>query len=931
MKNVRFLGWSRPLADLAAPQLLNSGYRCEPGNSVDLSEVLVLISGRHAIRSLNEKMTALLEPLKAGVFLPEYYTPERFVMEGADKFNVASEIEVVRVWKKVLESCTSAEYPNLFPKDFAEKNDSAVDYLARQFISLKRELSAGGHSVSSAIQKGVSADSERWNEILRLENIAQYMLTDAWLTDPENLKLKLADSVEEFRKFERIIVIGMPDLSSLLLKRLAKAAETMDVEIWVNAPESMAGFFDGWGRPIPELWTNYQVSFGDVEDGSAEIYKTDTVEQMASAAAALLVKNGRDLNGKIIAIGKEELFYPVRREVSSFVSADGKALCVINPSGEPMRCLRLFDILNRLKDFLTNSRFESADNLINHPDMLRYLSVTLKNPQGRILEQLDKFRVKHLPDLFEVVFQTAGQEVRPLFEHLRDLRNEFIKKPLDVLVSDWIKLIYSNCNPPPSHGIPLRSEIAELESVLKQIMRSPLYSGVPMTEQFGDLLNSLGSCRLYKQREAHDFSIGGFLELPWSDAREIILCGMSDGAIPENVRGSVFLSDSQRAFLGLQTNARRSARDLLYLESVLNSRPRGAVHFLASRNDAESKPLKFSRFFFQGERDSVLKRAALLYEPMRIPSPPLKTAGIKFVLQPDYSRAAGDERTVSVTSFKYYLESPFRFFLMTEMNMSQTDFEPLELDKPGFGTCCHAALERAGNDTDPERMKKRLFDELDNYMKKTYGSPLPVLLAVQNEQIKQRLAWAAGCLAESAHKYHLLEQEYKLGGDAGFIPFAGLRIRGRIDRIDYNKSENILRLIDYKTIDDGKTPADVHIDSKGNFLDLQLPLYRMLLPLDANFKKKYPEIDFTTVRILCGYLSMPKKVTDTQFQIWDELELHLSKAESEVVRIASEIRGFTEGVFRENPEEKHKYDNFKQIFLPDLRTAVPSANWGGNE
>lgn len=931
MKQIRFLGWNAPLPDLAAPALLNAGYRTGQGDSVDLSGVLVLIPGRHAIRILNEKITALLEPFAAGVFPPEFYTPERFVLEGAERFAAASEAEVVHAWKRVLFQCGPSEFPNLFPQEFAEKNDAAADYLAGQFIQLKRELAAGGHSISGAGRSGVSVDGERWREILALESRVQAVLADSGLEDPEDLKLKLAESAAEFQRFERIIVIGMPDLSALLLKRLAKTAETAEVEIWINAPESLHEFFDGWGRPVPRLWADYPVSFGSAADGSTEIYKTETVEQMASAAAALLLESGRDLDGKIIAVGREELFNPLCRELASFVSAEGSPLDVVNPSGVPMRALRLLDLLSRFRDFLTNSRFEAADALIRHPDALRYFAGVLDVPQSRILELTDRFRVKHLPDLFDVVFRTAGPEVRPLFEHLRELRGAFRRKPLDGVIHDWLRLIYTGYNPPPSHGIPLRSEIAELETVLNRIQRSPLFRDVPMEERFGELLNLLGSRRLYKQRGEHDFSIGGFLELPWSDAREIVLCGMNDGVIPENVRGSTFLSDSQRSFLGLQTNARRTARDLLYLESVLNSRPRGAVRFLASRYDAEGRPQKFSRFFFQGARDAVLERAALLYEPMRMPEPPAGNgAGAKFVLQPDYSLADGAEPVVSVTRFKDYLASPFRFFLKTRLKMELVDFEPNEMDKAGFGSCCHAALERAGREriTDPERMKERLFEELDRYMRENYGSPLPVLLAIQNEQIKQRLAWTAGILADAAREFQPLELEYPLGGDAGSVPFAGLRIRGRIDRIDYSPSQNLLRLIDYKTIDDGLPPETVHWNARSKtFSDLQLPLYRMLLPRDPAFREKHPEIDFSTVRILCGYLSMPKSVTNTEFQFWEGLDSLLPPAEELVGRISAELRDMARGIFHEDPERRVKYDNFESIFLPDLRTAVPLAVW----
>ena len=935
MKQIRYLGWNAPLPALAAPLLLDAGQRIVPGNTVDLSGVLVLIPGRHASRILNETMTSLLEPLDAGLFPPEYATPERFVLEGAEHFRSASEAEIVRAWKQILAACGPDDFPNLFPHPFEERNGNVLSYLAGQFIQLERELSAGARSALDVFRSGSMTDSDRWREILILQERVRTLLAKHGLTDPEELKLKLADSVAEFRRFERIVVIGMADLSALLLKRLGKAAETMEVEIWIHAPEALADHFDGWGRPIPEAWMEESLPFASAGDGRQEIFRTDTVAQMASAAAALLLESGRDLNGKIIAVGSEKLFQPLSRELASLTDAEGRPLEVINPSGEPMRSLRLFDLLGRLRDFLSDSRFENAGALIRHPDVLRRLSGELNLSENRILELLDQYCIRHLPDLFGTVFQTAGPEIRPLFERIGELRKSGLAKSSpSELVHEWIAWVYASADPLPSHGIPLESEIAALEEELRRIQNSSLFRNVPLLESFGELLDRIAVRRLYRKRGVHDFSVGGFLELPWSDAREIILCGMNDGMIPESVRGSSFLSDSRRRALGLQNNVQRAARDLFYLSSILHSRPAGAVRFLSSRYDSESKPQNYSRFFFQGGREEVLERATLLYETMRMPEPSAVmdgTSSLRFVLQPDYARAeSSGDPVVSVTAFKEYLASPFRFFLKTCMKMQKADYDLKELDKSGFGSCCHAALERVGLEriTDPERLRERLFEELDRFMRDTYGSPLPVLLAIQNEQIKQRLSWCALRLAGAAEEFEPLELEYPLGGEAGFLPFAGLRIRGRIDRIEYSASRNLLRLIDYKTIDAGSSPESVHWSARNRtFSDLQLPLYRILIERDPEFRARHPEVDFRSVRILCGYLSMPKSVTETDFQFWEGLDSLLPQAENLIARISRELRRIAQGVFREDPDKPVKYDDFQSLLLPDLRSAVPSAVW----
>ena len=600
-----------------------------------------------------------------------------------------------------------------------------------------------------------------------------------------------------------------------------------------------------------------------------------------------------------------------------------------------MQKLRLSDPLNRLRAFLAADEFESLHELFRHEDFLAAAEQKLGISRETILDRLDDFRMKHLPETLDQAFQYAEPDLLPILHFLRELKERMeTLAPADA-VEAFLRLLYDGREDAVSSGIPLKHELREFRSLLEIVRRSPLFRNDSLRSLLPELLQIAGNIRLYREPLENEFQVGGFLDLPWSRKKEIILCGMNDGLIPESVRGSSFLSDSRRKALNLPNNAQRAARDQFYLESILHSHPAGTIRFLASRFDSESRPQSYSRFFFQGDRKTVLERAALLYESMRMPdfSAGKKSGGLHFILQPDYSAKPVEEPVISVTAFRDYLASPFRFFLINWRKMSPTDFELKEMDRAGFGSCCHTALERAGRKavSDPDRMKELLFEELDRFMRETYGAPLPPLLAIQNEQIKQRLAWCAVRLAECAETFKVLELEYPLGGEHGSLSFAGLRIRGRIDRIDYSPEQNLLRLIDYKTMDDGDSPEKAHWNARKRiFTDLQLPLYRILVERDPEFRTRHPEIDFRTVRILCGYLSMPKSVTDTRFQFWEEMETLLPEAEQTIRRISDEIREMAMGIFHEDPDQKVKYDDFQTIFLPDLRSAVPSAVWKNN-
>lgn len=940
MKTLRFLGWSAPLPELAAPLLLREGVRY--GNSADLSDLLVLIPGREAVRVLTEMMTDLLASCSGGLFPPEFRTPEQFLLEGGEAVSAATPLEQLRAWRQVLSECGKQEFPTLFPLDFSRRGDSLIDQLALQFRLLKRELSAGGLTMAEIARSGVTLDTERWEEIAELERRYTDLLASAKRTDPEDLKRTLANDPSPFRRYRKILVLALPDPSHLLLKRLGKAAETMDVELWINAPKEAENRFDGWGRPRPEIWENEPLDLGSIsadpqtDDLACHLFQTETIEQMAVTAAALLARGPRpDLASRTVALTDDSLFDALRRELSRLRirGSGGRSLIVTSPAGEPMQKLRLSDPLNRLRAFLAADEFESLHELFRHEDFLAAAEQKLGISRETILDRLDDFRMKHLPETLDQAFQYAEPDLLPILHFLRELKERMeTLAPADA-VEAFLRLLYDGREDAVSSGIPLKHELREFRSLLEIVRRSPLFRNDSLRSLLPELLQIAGNIRLYREPLENEFQVGGFLDLPWSRKKEIILCGMNDGAIPENVHGSTFLSDTMREKLNLPCNRRRLGRDALYLESLLRSRGRGHLWFLASRFDSSDRPLKYSRFFFQcGSRD-LFDRASILFEPVRFPEPPVRpSAGEAFHLEPDFHRAEkGGDLVISVTRFKEYLQSPFRFFLSVCLGMKETDYDPVELNRAEFGSCCHSALERLGKTppADPEELRRRLFEALDSYMCARYGAPLPPLIAIQNEQMKQRLSWAATTLADALVGFRGLECEYKLGGEmnAG-VEFDGAIIQGRIDRIDYSPSQNLLRLIDYKTTDSGKSPEADHYQS-GNktFINLQLPLYRMLIVRDARFREAHPEIDFSTVRILCGYLTMPTSVTNTSLLLWEGMDALLPEAERTVRNVLRGIRSMKEGIFRENPDLKIKYDIYKPYLLPDLRHAVPSAKW----
>ena len=88
-------------------------------------------------------------------------------------------------------------------------------------------------------------------------------------------------------------------------------------------------------------------------------------------------------------------------------------------------------------------------------------------------------------------------------------------------------------------------------------------------------------------------------------------------------------------------------------------------------------------------------------------------------------------------------------------------------------------------------------------------------------------------------------------------------IRGRIDRIDVHEDGARIRVLDYKTGNKAKKPAELHRRS-GDWVDLQLPLYRHLVQA-AGYELEHAEF---------GYVALPARAEHGTFLLapWGEDE-----------------------------------------------------------
>jgi RecB family exonuclease len=178
--------------------------------------------------------------------------------------------------------------------------------------------------------------------------------------------------------------------------------------------------------------------------------------------------------------------------------------------------------------------------------------------------------------------------------------------------------------------------------------------------------------------------------------------------------------------------------------------------------------------------------------------------------------------------------------------------------------------------TAADKIAALLNHALDDLVRERYGAdPLPVI-QVQVEQLRTRLMafaqWQAGW-AGQGWRIECVEQEPEDGAAA--IPVDGepMFLRGRIDRIDVNEWTGERAVFDYKSSNNPDGPEKTH-QSKGEWIDLQLPLYRHLaagLGIDG------------PVRL--GYIVLPKDPKQVQgiLATWTEDDLREADRKAEDV------------------------------------------------
>ena len=436
--------------------------------------------------------------------------------------------------------------------------------------------------------------------------------------------------------------------------------------------------------------------------------------------------------------------------------------------------------------------------------------------------------------------------------------------------------------------------VTRLQEFNEQLRRVP-HSVLPectASQALQLLLRQIGEASIPPESNDQAVELLGWLELPLDDSPVLVLTGFNEGKIPESINADAFMPNSLRTRLDLTDNRRRYARDAYALTSVLQSRRR--VVLIAGRTDVKGNPLAPSRLWFAADPKSLTERVRRFYDPTSaadvaamLPTSKAPEAEAPrhsgFIVPPPLSVPPAPEE-IPVTSFRDYLNCPYRYFLSRELRLHLVEDDVRELDARAFGSLIHEVLNEFGQSRyrdafDDEAIQHFLIDALHKAALGRFGRTRSATVSVQLKMIESRLSAFAKWQAENCRagwRIHQTEKKYECT-DFTDIYDRPVKLVGRVDRVDKHVQTGQYRVLDYKTSESAMPPKTTH-RSKDEWIDLQLPLYRLLVRSDG-----------ITSNVELGYIQLPGELSKIGAAIADWTDAELLDAENLARSIAADI------------------------------------------
>jgi len=255
---------------------------------------------------------------------------------------------------------------------------------------------------------------------------------------------------------------------------------------------------------------------------------------------------------------------------------------------------------------------------------------------------------------------------------------------------------------------------------------------------------------------------------------------------------------------------------------------------------------------------------------------------------PPPQRAEMPIEAMNVTSFRDYLNCPYRYYLKHVLRLEPLHDDQEELPRNEFGTILHNVLERFGTsplrDSESEEdLRAFLRDTLSKVVRDQISPSRPSAIEIQLKAMEHRLdAFAVVQAGRVRDGWRIEHIEARLGAESSSLVLPDgttMPLIGRIDRIDRHVANGKYEVLDYKTSDAGAKPEETHRRSR-QWIDLQLPLYRFLVE----------ELQIPHDGMQMGYFLLPRDASSVGVSLTPWTEEELQSARQVAVNVAHQVR-----------------------------------------
>lgn len=953
MKRLELLGWDAPVVDKVRDYLLtlvhtgNGGSTQGAGQALDLEGILIVVPTRQAGRHLRESMALWCEVNGTALLSARIVTPNYLFMQGINEAEVAGSVLTRAAWVRVLTGNDLSLLSSLFPGVNSERSFQWAMNTGDIMQNLRRELADGAYSIRSVLQQhaGELEELERWQDMAALEELYLAELKKAGKTDSCIAEIDAAMQIDLNPKIKRIVVACVPDPSLLSIEALKSAdRDGMEIDILVHADPELDGTFDEWGRPKPEHWRSVNI---DIPDWKNDVCLESTPAAQAKRVCLEIVKHSEQFESGEMAIGVPD------RSVIPFIekTLGAESLSTFDPADAMVGEHPVGLLGAGIADLVQYCSYDAVANLLRHPDFLVHLKDEYSLESLEVLGQLDGFQNYYLPVTFDAMllpfknnpsgacdqrddFTELGKALRVIESILKLFETHGFEEAWRTVYQQIYKSRKLDLS--RSRDVEFESAAMAVDAVLREFRElSAIIKDLDIVKLSSLFAARLGEATYHRERHDEIIDLEGWLELPWNSRPFLMVTGMNEQFVPGGSLSDAFLPDSLRSILDLRDDSARFARDIFLMQGMIKSRGDGGrAFFIVGKTATSGDPLKPSRLLFRCDDAELPARVEKLLAGIRDNSSQ-PYADVIFTLEPGRADAADmvlDDKYISVTSFRDYLECPFRYYLRRVLGMEAVSDDKAGLDHMDFGNIVHEVLQVMGEDkdlwacSDDDELGEKLADIASSLMAKRFGTPTPLSVEISLMAAQERLRAAARAQTALVKSGWAIKDVETGAGRKGAeknrwrLKRGGFTISGRIDRIDENLKDGRIRIIDYKTFDNFKTPESEHLAgrtertpeyndafvsvvSRGKlkqehmrWTDLQLPLYEMIYNQGIEYNEK----------IELAYFGLPKATSQTGIIPWDTFDR--GRMESAVECLDAVLDRIDKKVFWP-PSESTRYDD----------------------